>query len=273
VETHAAKDDDTQTLTELGGTVSGAVGGANQSTDSKRSNSAKETESPFLGGTASAASASNFESSVLPDERKGVGGLVPGPRRFSEDDGMIRNPLAGHELAQHDETSERGNRTRMDQDDDDKEKSEHNMFGVLSAVPSTDPHDEASSRLLATMTVLTQNLLAAYNSAAVGDTINLTPISTAYTGAACDPNGWGELSSLCMTKAVSFLCAVGTASGSCTFDGLNTETNGRRVVIVETGTSTVTAFQQISFARGYAVRTQLCSSGRIRFFRLLDGEY
>ena len=175
--------------------------------------------------------------------------MGPGPKRLPEDEGMTRNSPVGFEVAQHEETSKGRNRTRIFHGDDEK-TSEHSNFGVLSAMPPADPHDEASSRLLATVTVLTQNLLATYNSAAVGDTINLTPSNTAYTGAACN----GGDTSLCMTKAVSILCAVDTASGGCTFDGLNTGTNGRRVVLVETGTSTTTSFHQITFTRGYVVR-------------------
>jgi hypothetical protein len=241
--------DDPETTAERGGTVGSRGGGKIQSTNSKRSSSSWKTESPDLGDTVSAVSASHFESSMTPDYREGVDGLGPGPKRLPEDDGMRRNSPVGLELAQHEETIKGGNRTRIVHDDDG-ETSEHSNIGVLSAMPSADPTDEASSRLLATVTVLTQDLLAAYNSAAVGDTINLTPSSTAFTGAACN----GGDTSLCMTKAVSILCAVGTASGSCTFDGLNTGTNGRRVVSVQTGTSATTVFQQITFTRGYTVR-------------------
>lgn len=110
----------------------------------------------------------------------------------------------------------------------------------------------ASSRALAITTVLTQDLLAAYNSAAVDDTIYLTPSATAFTGLACDTLAWSVPSALCMSKAVTIACAVGTASGSCTLDGLNTGTNGWRVVLVQTGTST-TKFRQLTFKRGYTV--------------------
>ena len=105
------------------------------------------------------------------------------------------------------------------------------------------------TRFLDTTTVLTQNFLATYTSATVGDTILLTPSTTAYTGASCTGTANSAATSLCMTKAVSVKCAVGTAPGTCTFDGLN----ARRVVIVETGMTTTTTFEGITFTKGSTV--------------------
>jgi hypothetical protein len=109
------------------------------------------------------------------------------------------------------------------------------------------------SRVLATATFPTQDLLAAYNRALVGDTIYLTPSATVFTGEACDPSNVGA-SSLCMTKAMIIVCNVLTASDSCTLDGLNTGTNGRRVVHVKTGKVQETEFKLMTFTRGYVVR-------------------
>ena len=139
-------------------------------------------------------------------------------------------------------------------------------FG-LSKFSAAMTAETRKNRWLVTTTVLTENLLTAYNSAAVGDTIYLTPSATAYTGESCTGTAdGGRATSLCMKKAVNIACAVGTASGSCTFDGLNTGSNGRRVVIVETGTTTTTTFQQITFKRGYAVRRSRSYFGRLSLF-------
>jgi hypothetical protein len=206
-----------------------------------------------------------LQVAVDPDEREGVDGSGHETTRLpdGEDELMWNSHLVFEPLRRppSDEETTRADFSRRTMTEEE-EKKEHSKFDALSTVLSAEFPTETNNRLLATVTVLTQDLLTAYISAAVGDIISLAPSNTAYSGTSCTGVADSRPTSLCMTKAVSFFCAIVTASGSCTFDGLNTGTNGRRVVIVETGTSTPTAFQQITFTRGYVVREREISCGR-----------
>ena len=204
-----------------------------------------------------AESADNPAKKAAPDEGGTVGGVDPGTPRPPDDD-MNGNFLVAENSAlrpPHDGgkagSVSTGTTATTTLNDDVTNGSLKGDANAVSTKSSNAPPTESRNRGLASTTVLTQDFLAAYNSAAVGDTINLTPSATAYTGSSCTGSASSDPTSLCMTKAVTIACAVGTGSGSCTFNGLNTGTNGRRLVIVETGTTTTTTFQQLTFTKGY----------------------
>ena len=123
---------------------------------------------------------------------------------------------------------------------------------VTSSFPF-EPNEEAvkkSDRVLAVATVDTKDLLGAYNSATVNDEIVLNPGTTPYTGVECVGSGNSAPTSLCMTKAMTIRCAsVSASSETCTLDGLN----ARRVVIVETGTTSTTKFENLVFTKGKTI--------------------